>query len=189
MAQFDVGIDYSINSPAVCIAKVGQATPDKVWLFYRASKKKNWENCPGDRFCGFQKEEWANSAQRFHQNWSFVKNAIDTCGIDNIRNIWIEGYSYGSRGAIFDLAENVGFLRAGLWGHKLEAIPFAPPTIKKLATGNGHADKDMMYEAWLKEGGLDLAKYWEQKPDSNPISDMIDSYYVLKTGLAKQKTE
>lgn len=184
---FYVGIDYSINSPAVCIAPVNFKGPRDCYFFYRRLRKKNIDPT-GPKFCGFPTPDWNSSAERFYANWILVKKAFETTNhhIAKIQRIYIEGYSYGSRGAIFDLAENVGFLRSGLWEYKYEAIPVAPPTIKKWATGNGRAEKTEMYEAWLKEGGFDLAKYWDQKSDSNPISDIVDSYFVMKTGVEKK---
>ena len=46
----------------------------------------------------------------------------------------------------------------------------------------GNADKDMMYEAFLKETKIDLKKIFDTDKVGNPISDIVDSYYIAKVG-------
>lgn len=68
--------------------------------------------------------------------------------------VCVEGYSFGSKGSsMTDLAELRGVIlnrvhRAGLDTEQI----IAPPTLKKLATGNGRADKievvEMAQDAW-----------------------------------------
>ena len=57
-----------------------------------------------------------------------------------------------------------------------------PSVVKKGATGKGNADKDMMYEAFLKETKIDLKKIFDTDKVGNPVSDIVDSYYVAKVG-------
>jgi hypothetical protein len=57
-----------------------------------------------------------------------------------------------------------------------------PTVVKKFASGKGNADKDRMYEAFVKETGAELMK--EISPDSkkvaSPVSDIVDSYFICK---------
>ena len=46
----------------------------------------------------------------------------------------------------------------------------------KGATGKGNADKDMMYEA-----KIDLKKLFDTEK-VEPISDIVDSYFIQKVG-------
>ena len=57
-----------------------------------------------------------------------------------------------------------------------------PSVVKKGATGKGNADKDMMYEAFLKETKIDLKKILDTEKCGNPLSDIVDSYYIAKVG-------
>jgi hypothetical protein len=41
-----------------------------------------------------------------------------------------------------------------------------------------------MYEAFTKETKTDLLSVFDQKTLSNPVTDVIDSYYILKALLA-----
>jgi len=96
--------------------------------------------------------------------------------------ISIEGYSMGSKGKVFNIAENTGVLKYKIHnlGIPLEVIP--PTTLKKYATTKGNSDKGMMHNSFMKETGINLKK--EITPDKgkvdNPVSDIVDSYYICK---------
>ena len=55
-----------------------------------------------------------------------------------------------------------------------------PSKIKKIASGKGNADKQAMYEAFEKESFVDLKSVLGQKTLSNPVTDIIDSFYITK---------
>ena len=55
-----------------------------------------------------------------------------------------------------------------------------PSVVKKGATGKGNADKDMMYEFFSKETKTDLKKIFDTQKVGNPISDIVDSYYITR---------
>jgi hypothetical protein len=55
-----------------------------------------------------------------------------------------------------------------------------PSKVKKLATGKGNADKQAMYEAFSKETKTDLISVFGQNSLTNPVTDVIDSFYILK---------
>ena len=54
--------------------------------------------------------------------------------------------------------------------------------IKKKATGKGNADKLKMYEQFVRDTGIDLMKAFEQIKLNNPVTDIVDSYYIVKAG-------
>ena len=39
-----------------------------------------------------------------------------------------------------------------------------------------------MYEQFVKDTGVDLMKSYEQKKLNNPVTDIVDSFYVAKAG-------
>ena len=69
---------------------------------------------------------------------------------------------------------------------KFETIP--PTVIKKEATGKGNANKELMYETFLAETKIDLQSQLTPKSTKivNPVSDIVDSYYICKTGFEKK---
>lgn len=75
----------------------------------------------------------------------------------------------------------------GTLKHKLYKLnkrfqSIVPGQIKKNATGKGNADKLKMYEQFKKDTGVDLVKEFEQTKLNNPVTDIVDSYYIAKYG-------
>ena len=67
------------------------------------------------------------------------------------------------------------------WGIKYEMI--APTVIKKYATTKGNANKEKMYDAFTDETNRKLLDEFNIKLN-NPITDIVDSYYIAKYGHA-----
>ena len=176
-----IGIDYSLTSPAVCIN-------DGNLMFYYLTNKKKWIGKQSENIIGYEHDEWIDPIERFKNISNFVFKVIDkhistTIGYRSIEKIFIEGYSYGSKGqGLFQIAENCGILKYRLQEQNLPYETVVPSVVKKGATGKGNADKDMMYEAFIKETKLDLKKIFDTEKVGNPISDIVDSYYIQKVG-------
>ena len=176
-----VGIDYSLTSPAVCIN-------DGDLTFYYLTNKKKLIGQMNENIFGYEHEEWTDPIKRFKNISNFVfyvlgKHISPTIGFRSIDKIFIEGYSYGSKGqGLFQIAENCGILKYRLQEMNLQYETVVPSVVKKGATGKGNADKDMMYEAFKKETKLDLKKIFDTEKVGNPISDIADSYFIQKVG-------
>ena len=65
---------------------------------------------------------------------------------------------------------------------KVEFNILVPSVIKKRATGKGNADKQKMYEQFMKDGGQDLVSVLGMNKLDNPVTDIVDSYYIMRTG-------
>jgi hypothetical protein len=46
----------------------------------------------------------------------------------------------------------------------------------------------MMYESFLKKLKLDLKKIFDTEKVGNPVSDIVDSYYIQKIGYENSKS-
>ena len=172
-----IGIDYSLTSPAICVCD-GKFDWKNCTIYYLTSVKKYNNVYDNGKILGGLHLPYTSQTERHDQisNW-----ALDHIGgVDN--NIFIEGYSYGSKGLVFNLAENMGLLKHKLYklNKKFEVI--VPGVIKKKATGKGNADKLKMYEQFVKDTGVDLMKAFEQIKLNNPVTDIVDSYYIVKAG-------
>jgi hypothetical protein len=170
-----VGIDYSITSPAICLFDEKREFSFSNCSFYFLTNTKKYATKIAPNINGEGFEEYGYDTERFD---TISEWAVNLCV--GAADVAIEGYAYGAHGKIFNLAENCGILKYKL--HKL-AVPVTvvePSRVKKLATGKGNADKQAMYEAFTKETGVDLVKIFEQKSLNNPVTDVIDSYYILK---------
>ena len=84
---------------------------------------------------------------------------------------------------VFQIAENCGILKYRLLEEEYGYHTVVPSVVKKGATGKGNADKDMMYEAFVKElPEYNLKKILDTEKTGNPLSDIVDSYYIKKVG-------
>ncbi len=173
------GIDYSLRSPCICVF-AGEA--DEAFSFNRCSfhfltDTKKYatfflSNIYGERF-----QDWNQDLQRYKSIADWSMDQLVGC-----EQIAIEGYSMGSKGKVFNIAENTGVLKYKIYnlGIPLEVIP--PTTIKKFATGKGNADKNVMHNSFMAETRQNLRKSItpDKKKIGNPVSDIVDSYYICK---------
>jgi len=171
-----IGIDYSLTSPAICINING----DDILMFYYLTNKKKYIGQMSEDIIGYEHKEWTDPIQRFKYISDF---ALDIISPLISPQIFIEGYSFGSKGqGLFQIAENCGILKYRLQEQNLPYQTVVPSVVKKGATGKGNADKDMMYEAFVKETNIDLKKVFDTDKVGNPVSDIADSYFIQKVG-------
>ena len=171
-----IGIDYSLTSPAICVNHNGKLN------FYYLTSKKKYIGDMSKNIMGTEHKEYKTPIHRFSQisDWAFdiIKETFYSH-----QKIFIEGYSFGSKGrGIFQIAENCGILKYRLQEFGVDYETLVPSVIKKSATGKGNADKDMMYEAFEKETKINLKKIFDTEKVGNPISDIVDSYFIQKVG-------
>lgn len=94
----------------------------------------------------------------------------------------LEDYAYAAKGRIFHIAENTGILKYKLWQQSIPLDVVQPTRVKKFASGKGNANKQEMFESFVKETGTDLRIHMNdiRKEIGNPISDIVDAYYICK---------
>jgi Holliday junction resolvasome RuvABC endonuclease subunit len=127
-----LAIDYSLNGTGLAYIH------NKKLHTLRISCSKN---CSMDK----NKVQFECSMDRYRyikdETFKFLKNrkAPDV--------IYCEGFSMGSKGRVFDLAEGTGYLLGRLSDHFACPIYKIPPTrMKKIITGKGNARKDLIAE-------------------------------------------
>ena len=177
-----IGIDYSLNSPAVCIAS-GDLSFKNCKFYYISSKKKYIGKF--DNILGTEYPEWTDPIERFSKISDWVYNSLRNYGDMELFNdkqiVHLEGYSYGSKGqAIFQIAENCGILKYSLLQKKIHYNIIVPSIVKKFATDKGNANKELMYEQFCKDTKTDLKKLLDTTKAGNPVSDIVDSWYIAK---------
>jgi len=170
-----IGIDYSLTSPCVCVNN------DNDIMFYYLTKRKKHLGKIANNIIGDEHQDYNTPIERFSNISKWAINKFHILG--NNLKVYIEGYSYGSKGqGLFQIAENCGILKYCLQERNISYDIVVPSVVKKGATGKGNADKDMMYEAFVKETKIDLKKLFDTEKVGNPISDIVDSYYIQKVG-------
>ena len=183
------GIDYSLTSPAVCIyteeSDGGHFDFDSCVLHYLSHTKGQQQLAAG---CGLNNikatpyPEWKTTEER-HENLSdWTYKLIQGC-----KEVFIEGYAYGVTSNRAPIYENTAILKHKMWKYKVPFTIFPPSVIKKYATGKGNADKELMYKAFCDEllTPPDLKERLSPKAKkvTNPISDIVDSYFIVKCGI------
>lgn len=171
------GIDYSLSCPAMCLME----KPDikNVKFYYLTTVAKDTGVFANGRITGVLHSEYYSEEERYDQIAEFFLSKLPTI---TPPHVYIEDYSFGSKGRVFHIAENCGLLKHKLWevGFKQSAV--APTVVKKFATGKGNADKEKMVAAFVAETGLDLQKMLFPKKLGSPVTDLVDSYYIAKYG-------
>jgi Holliday junction resolvasome RuvABC endonuclease subunit len=94
----------------------------------------------------------------------------------------LEGYAYNATGRVFNIAENTGVLKYKLYQASIPVYVIEPTVVKKLATGKGNADKQMMFDSFFEETKLDLHNMITPNKTNvgSPVTDIVDSYYICK---------
>lgn len=171
------GIDYSLTSPAICIGEKGADFKDCLVFGFSPTKKLigTYDNITLQEY-----PKWDVKPERYEalSEWT-----IEILKRENVELVYLEGYSYGSKGrSVVDLGENGGLLRWKLWKNEFQLIEVAPSELKKKATGKGTAPKEDMYEAFLKNGGEDIILEFQKDRGKigNPTSDIVDAYFLMK---------
>ena len=176
-----VGIDYSLNSPAICIAD-DNFDFDKCSFHFLTSKKKHIGKF-GKNIFGYEIKDYNTPIERFSNISNWALDIIHKHK-SNTAKVFIEGYSFGSKGqAVFQIAENCGILKYKL--HMSPSILYdtiVPSVVKKYASGKGNADKQLMYDSFKEHTKQDLLKLFDMGKLNNPVTDIIDSYYIAKVG-------
>lgn len=171
-----VGVDYSITCPCLCLYDERKEFKFQNCFFYYLTNTKKYADKILPNVTGESFQEYLQDVDRFD---SISDWAINLCV--GASDVAIEGYSYGSKGKIFNLAENMGIFKHKLYKAAVPVTVVEPSKAKKLATGKGNADKAAMYQAFCRETNTDLIFTLNQKTLTNPVTDIVDSYYILKT--------
>src|ERR1017187_6853718 len=183
MKNIIIGIDYSLTCPCLCISNSPNFCDAK--FYYLTSVKKN-VGVFLSRITGCLHQEFESQEERYDNIYGFFMDKIPNRISDVPPKIFIEDYSFGSKGRVFNLAENMGLLKHYLWSEHLKFDLVPPTVLKKFATGKGNAKKEDMYEKFVKETGNALQeKLFPGRKLGNPVTDIVDSYYLMKWGFAQ----
>lgn len=181
-----IGFDWSLNSPGICsLLEIEGGESELTFGYYHKEK-----------ISGFSDNMiWLGDPSRYKNGNQFVRyeflrdsalRFVKTRGANSWHhvNVSIEGYSYGSKGFTFEIGENSGFLISGIRSGFKGCVPIKipPSAVKKEGTGRGNASKEEMVQAFMIETGIDLIGSSGFQTLKSPLSDIADSYYVMKAG-------
>ena len=183
------GIDYSLTSPAICVWKLTDDDDrffnfDDCALYYLENPHKRRGPTPHGilNIHATPYPEWKTEEERHELLSNWTMSIITGC------EVFIEGYAFATSGTshVRSIAENTGLLKHKM--HKVkQTFTSVPPTvIKKYATGKGNANKEIMYDAFCAEiltpPDLKFRLTPKSKKLRNPVTDIVDSYFICKYG-------
>ena len=174
------GLDYSMTSPAMCLSNYDFNYENCIFSYLTTSKKYDVQfgNITGKLL------DYSYNIQRYDL---IAIHFLDMMLDYGVQKCYIEGYSMGSKGRIFDIAENTGIFKHSAWRFGIDVITVAPTAIKKFATGKGNANKEKMQDAFINETGVNLKEQLNMTEKQwNPSSDIIDAYYVCKYAIHEE---
>lgn len=209
-----IGIDFSKNSPGVTIIKPTDIIflsftrdLDKGYT-KKGEVKKAFEHhaimkdlddahaisyelfITNDKKADYSENEWNKMLNGINLAATIVKELRTHIKKEewDFVQIAFEGYSYGSKGnALIDIVTMTTTLKHMLHLLTMKKIfVFSPKQVKSLATGNGNAGKDLMFDYFLKEDLLKNSAFRHHCSSiqiangkiPKPIDDVIDSYYI-----------
>lgn len=172
-------IDWSMSSPAMVIGNSNN--PDDLLFFGVKTKKKHFSIL---NFHLYEKVEfYENDIDRFSK---LAQPFIDELVFHNVKIVFMEGYAYGANGNTFSIGESTGVLKYMLWKAGVEYRILQPGTIKKNHTGKGNANKNLMYDEYVRLTGQDMIALLGERRGANipaPVNDLVDAYAILQTGI------
>ena len=175
----NLAIDYSLNSPACCVYN-GDLSEYKLYYVCKAPKTKKSKDLKfltlnHNILNGVYLSDWDIVYERYRNNAKFITHILDS---NDVKKVLMEDYAFASKGLVFNIGENGWELKRTLYyDYSLIVEKIAPKTIKKFFTGNGNANKLLMYDTFVEKTGLSLCDIFEtDKKDCNPIQDIVDAY-------------
>jgi len=182
------GIDYSLRGPAICVyhANAGEFCY-KTCSFHFLTNTQKYARTYNENIIGERFHKWDCQTERYETiaDWACAK-------LTGANQVALEGYAYGGKGnRLFQIAENTGVLKYKLYQQLLPIEIVAPSEVKKFATQKGNATKLDMHSAFQKDTKINLKQMIspDQKDISNPVSDIVDSFYICKLLYTKIKNK
>jgi len=208
-----IGIDFSINSPGICIKDSegyhflsffnygGRSLDKKILKAFRLHFSLN----EGTVIHSYRYNRGVKSKEFLYREREKMEDAQNLSKLicEKITEwdmqgaeIYLEGFSYGSKGNSFiDIIQYNSFLRKDLMTlYGKDSISVYQPSQVKKTAGKGNGNKHYMMKAFqdnvLEDKLLKENKLWNwvQGKDYSekipkPLDDLVDAYFILKTGI------
>ena len=191
-----VGVDYSINSPAICIINQIECSDGKNirWvnpLFVGFDNRKSSPELlrEGNESCGIHVYRHTDYENAYHKYSSMANKFISMIQYHAAVNesdeviVSIEDYikniKFGSNN-ITDMAEAAAFFKSKAYDFGYYAKPVNIVQVKKFATGNGNAKKDAMLTHFQKSSGIEFPEISGRDITKHPLEDFVDAWYICR---------
>ena len=181
MSMKIIGLDLSINSTGICIYKKSEQNSYNKYLIISGKDTKKLREFSHEKITIeiYDKKDVSKAIDysskesvKSYNIYSIAKCIERVIKKEKPDLCVIEGVSYRSSGAVADLAGLNYMVRYILEENHIAFKILSPMQNKKLATGNGGADKDLMIDAWKR---LDKDIY---DIESIKIDDLADAFFL-----------
>lgn len=180
------GIDYSLNCPCICVYDdtLGCLHHNTCKYYFQqyhiSNKNKNkWFKLNFKNIFPSEQYKWNDNYHRFLVLADYFLSIIIQYDVSIVA---IEDYSLGSQGKIFNIAECTSILKYFLMLCNIKLYAFPPTHIKKIFSGKGNANKELMGSSYKEKYDVDMSKVFETDGLwSSPISDIVDSHAAIYT--------
>jgi Holliday junction resolvasome RuvABC endonuclease subunit len=171
-------IDYSLNGPAICVFDTKKEFNFNNCNFYFLTDVKKYATTFLNNIYGESFQSYEGDCERYDSISEWVMRV--TVGSDQIG---LEGYAYNATGRIFHIAENAGILKYKFYQQQMPVEIIEPSKIKKIFTGKGNADKELMYKEFVQKTGIYLQEIMTPNKTllGSPVTDIVDSYAICMT--------
>lgn len=183
------GIDYSITCPAACIhdTESGPLSYETAeWYFNQdgltQKEMKRRQTLVLPRIHWNFRHPTETDESRYEL---LAEGFLTTLVAHSVELVVLEGYAMGAKGKVFNIAEATGVLKHMLHSHGIRIHSMPPTRNKKLFTGNGNANKDLMVQTFNQMNGMDISVEfgYPEGLTASPISDIVDSYALIYSYL------
>jgi Holliday junction resolvasome RuvABC endonuclease subunit len=179
--QWVVGIDYSMSCPAITVVATKDFSFENCRAHYLSEKpaKALLPNVHASRLGQYKHDQ-----QRFDMISDWAMSCVEDLDPETT-SVFMEDYSFGSKGKVFHIAENSGLVKHKLYRRGFSLVSVPPTVIKQFATGKGNSDKDRMYEAFINRTGVNLMELYQPKAKKvgSPVGDLVDSFFICQYGF------
>ena len=173
------GIDPSFNSTGIVLLN----TNTNEYKYYGFTTKKKLVHNGIIHYIKFDNhlEQYLFMIKEIKQ--ILIKHKVD--------KVYIEGYSYNSQSNTQQKVYGFGeMLRLLFYSLQIPYIQLAPTRVKSKATGNGHADKNLMAKFFyddvdIKDFAFKDIMFTKSNNIIPPFGDIIDASYMLKVGMSE----
>ena len=168
------GVDYSMNSPAISVR-----LPDGSVHLRCFGKQKQTITVPGFEIAVATYPEWETAQHRYDLVSEWILGALT---LDHAVGIEDYAFSRGATGRGFHIGEMTEVFKWKWWSRTGRCVEVVKPnTVKKFATGNGAAKKELMAEAFHGATGLWAHELLGCKNSgASPASDVVDAYWIMR---------
>lgn len=179
------GIDYSMTCPSVFISdgRTGFLN-GKSFFYYMPKSKRDSKDGVWGNICGADMETGQADMRRFDLISEWCWRILVHHGVTKV---CMEGYSMGSRGRVFNIAENTAILKYKMYSIGVELITPSPNEVKKYFSGKGNAKKPDMHDALFSREGVNVSDVFGLSSEKSPVSDIVDAYAMYLYGVDQFK--